>query len=121
MSGTVVVNPDGGHAEFFKAQFDKLVLVFIVLVFACCMVFFLIKGMEEGVKWVERAIDTTLGALLTLLTGRVAMRAVDGVREAISGKSSDNGSEKPSTDQPSPLATASQPAPGSAVTEVVTS
>jgi hypothetical protein len=57
------------NMDFWKLQFDKLLLLFVLILLILSVHHFLRIGNVDGMAWAQRAYDNMQGALLMLLTG----------------------------------------------------
>ncbi len=62
--------------QFLRDEFDKLVLVALVLFHGAMAVWLAIMGHNDLAAWFQRAIDGFSGALIAILTGRLTKREV---------------------------------------------
>jgi hypothetical protein len=60
--------------DFLRSQFDKLLLACFVA-FLLGMLFHLLRERPDSsaIAWLEKSVDMVTGALLALVTGRIAM------------------------------------------------
>ena len=65
------------NGDFWRGQFDKLILFATLIMLAGCLIYFLHANNADGQAWAQRAYDNIQGALLMLLTGRMIQRSGD--------------------------------------------